>query len=95
MRIVCQQTILMKYRALFVIFEKKKQQSFKIWNCCLLQIIGGTLKVITDSTQEISQYDCKIVDWKVKHQHKQSYLLFKPQLYTLFNSQEHNLNCLK
>ena len=36
MRIVCQQTILMKYHALFVIFEKGK-----IWNCRLLQIIGG------------------------------------------------------
>ena len=29
MRIVCQQTILMKYHALFVIFEKK-QQNFKL-----------------------------------------------------------------
>ena len=41
MRIVCQQTILMKYHALFVIFEK----SGKIWNCRLLQIIGGALRV--------------------------------------------------
>ena len=40
MRIVCQQTILMKYHALFVIFEKSK-----IWNCRLLQIIGGALRV--------------------------------------------------
>ena len=40
MRIVCQQTILMKY-ALFVIFEK----SIKIWNCRLLQVIGGALWV--------------------------------------------------
>ena len=39
MRIVCQQTILMKYHALFVIFEK----SGKILNCRLLQIIGGFL----------------------------------------------------
>ena len=39
MRIVCQQTILMKYHALFVIFEKNS----KIWNCRLLQIIGGAL----------------------------------------------------
>ena len=39
MSIVCQQTILMKYHASFVIFEK----SSKIWNCRLLQIIGGTL----------------------------------------------------
>ena len=33
MRIVCQQTILMKYHALFVIFEKKKkkkQQNLKL-----------------------------------------------------------------
>ena len=29
----------MKYHALFVIFEKKSN----IWNCCLLQIIGGSL----------------------------------------------------
>ena len=41
MRIVCQQTILMKYHALFVIFEK----SSKICNCRLLQIIGGPLRV--------------------------------------------------
>ena len=39
MRIVCQQTILMKYHALFVNFE----QSSKVWNCPLLQIIGGAL----------------------------------------------------
>ena len=36
MRIVCQQTILMKYHALFVVFWK----SSKIINCRLLQIIG-------------------------------------------------------
>ena len=41
MKIVCQQTILMKYHALFVIFEK----SGKIWNCRLLQIIGASLRV--------------------------------------------------
>ena len=41
MRIVCQQTILMKYHALFVIFEI----SSKIFNCRLLQIIGGALWV--------------------------------------------------
>ena len=39
MRIVCQQTILMKY-ALFVIFEKNG----KILNCRLLQNIGGALR---------------------------------------------------
>ena len=44
MRIVCQQTILMKYHALFVIFEK----SGKIWNFHLLQIIGGASRVNTD-----------------------------------------------
>ena len=43
MRIVCQQTILMKYHALFVIFEK----AAKICNCRLLQIIGGALRVKT------------------------------------------------
>ena len=42
MRIVCQQTILMKYHALFVSFEKKNS---KIWNCRLLQIIDGALGV--------------------------------------------------
>ena len=42
MRIVCQQTILMKYHALFVIFEEKNS---KIWNCRLLQIKGGALRV--------------------------------------------------
>ena len=41
MRIICQQMILMKYHALFVIFEK----SSKIFNCRLLQIIGGALRV--------------------------------------------------
>ena len=40
MRIVCQQTILMKY-CLICYFWK----SCKIWNCRLLQIIGGALKV--------------------------------------------------
>ena len=43
LRIVCQQTILVKYQALFVIFE-----SGKIWNCHLLQIKGGTLWVKKD-----------------------------------------------
>ena len=37
-RTVCQQTILMKY-ALFVVLK-----SGKIWNCRLLQIIGGPLR---------------------------------------------------
>ena len=41
MRIVCQQTILIKYHALFVIFEK----SGKICNRLLLQIIGGASSV--------------------------------------------------
>ena len=43
MRIVCQQTIPMKYHALFVNFEK----AAKIFNCTcnLLQIIGGALWV--------------------------------------------------
>ena len=40
-RIVCQQTIIMKYHALFVIFEK----ATKFENCRLLQIIGGALRV--------------------------------------------------
>ena len=40
MRIVCQQTILMKYHALFVTL--KKQQNLKLR---LLQITGGLLRV--------------------------------------------------
>ena len=40
MRIVCQQTILMKYYALFVIFEKTAK--FEIVICCKL---GGALTV--------------------------------------------------
>ena len=43
MRIVCQRTILMKYHALFVIFEKKNSEFF--CNCRLMQIIGGALRV--------------------------------------------------
>ena len=41
MRIVCQQTILMKYHALFVIFEKAA--TFEIVVCC--KKIGDTLRV--------------------------------------------------
>ena len=41
MRIVCQQTILMKYHTLFVIFEK----AAKFENFRLLQIVGGALEV--------------------------------------------------
>ena len=40
MRTVCQQAILIKYHALFVIMKKRK-----VWNCRLLQIIGGALMV--------------------------------------------------
>ena len=39
MRIVCQQTILMKYHALFVIFEKVAKFYWR-----LLQNIGGALR---------------------------------------------------
>ena len=42
MRIVCQQTILMKYHALFFFLKNGK-----IWNCRLLQIIGFALSVNT------------------------------------------------
>ena len=41
MRIVSQQTILMKYHALFVIFEKVAKF---ILNCRLLRIVGGPLR---------------------------------------------------
>ena len=40
MRIICEQTILMKYHALLLFLK-----SGKIWNCRLLQIIGGALWV--------------------------------------------------
>ena len=42
MRIVCQQMILMKYHALFVIFVKVAK--FEIVGCCKLHV-GGTLWV--------------------------------------------------
>ena len=45
MRIVCQQTILMKYHVLFVIFEKAAK--FEIVVCCKLYIVGGALWVKT------------------------------------------------
>ena len=41
MRILCQQTILMEYHALFFIFEK----AAKFLNCRLLQNIGDALRV--------------------------------------------------
>ena len=63
MRIVCQQTILIKYHALFI-------KSGKIWNCRLMQIIGGALLVkfggfiicrkITCSIVHV-QYACQVV----------------------------------
>ena len=46
MRIVCQQTILMKYHAL-LLFLKKRQ----IFNCRLLQIIGDAFRVNTWLTE--------------------------------------------
>ena len=46
MRIVCQQTILMKYHALFVIFEKAAK--FEIVVCCKLYVAlyGLTILII-------------------------------------------------
>ena len=54
MRIICQQTILMKYHALFVAFLKSR----KIWNCRLLQILGGALwiKLILSKIRTKNQY---------------------------------------
>ena len=52
MRIVCQQTILIKYHALFVIFEK----SNTILNCRLLQVIGGTLWVTFEKEEADDTY---------------------------------------
>ena len=43
MRIVCEQTILMKYHVLYVIFWKNG----KIWNCLCCKLIGGALRVKT------------------------------------------------
>ena len=42
MRIVCQQTILMKYNALYAIFENKKQQNLKLSSAakCRWRFIG-------------------------------------------------------
>ena len=61
MRIVCQQTILTKYA--FFYFWK----SCKIWNCRLLQIIGGALRVneltsipSKDILQDISNFLIRI-----------------------------------
>ena len=54
MRIVCQQTILMKYHALFVIFEKNS----KISNCRLLQNIVRALMV---NWQPYISAECTIV----------------------------------
>ena len=51
MRIVCQQTILMKYHALFVIFEKAE----KILNCRLLQNTGGALRVQNRNSKRVLQ----------------------------------------
>ena len=47
MKIVCQQTILMKYHALFVILEKAAK--FEIVVCCKL---GGALRVKTNPLYE-------------------------------------------
>ena len=48
MRIVCQQTILMKYHTLFVIFEKAAK--FEIVVCCKLEmaLYGLTLCILMD-----------------------------------------------
>ena len=57
MRIVCQQMIVMKYHALSVIFEKK---SSKIWNCRLLLIVGGALRV-NDGTIMFLYEQCHVI----------------------------------
>ena len=44
MRIVSQQTILIKYHALFAIFEKKNRQKFEIVVCCKLYVALQGLK---------------------------------------------------
>ena len=54
MRIVCQQTILIKYHALFVIFEKAAK--FEI----LLQTVGGVLRVKTKN--QIGHLEKKILE---------------------------------
>ena len=59
MRIICQQMILMKYHALFVIFEK----AAKLKNYHLLQIIGGILWVkpefvATDTVNVLKLWAC-------------------------------------
>ena len=64
MRIVCWQTILMKYHALCFIFEK----SSKIWNCRLLQIVGGALIMNTIPRWDIEGwlYKCKFVSFDIQ-----------------------------
>ena len=53
MRIACQQTILMKYHAVFFFFKKNS----KIRNCLLLQIIGGAIWVnIWASARDLGTY---------------------------------------
>ena len=47
MRIVCQQTILMKYHALFVIFEKEAK---------FVIVVVGTLRVKIETEEKTSQY---------------------------------------
>ena len=46
----------MKYHALFVIFEK----SGKTFNCRLLQIIGGTIRVNFEKKSSDNEKKCKI-----------------------------------
>ena len=59
MIIIRQQTILMKYHALFVIFEK----AAKIWNCRLLQIIVGALRVNPFQSDVFSEHDtCMLIE---------------------------------
>ena len=55
MRIVCQQTNLMKYHDLYVVFEK----SNTIRNCRLLQMVGGALWVNEqEKTVMVTQTNC-------------------------------------
>ena len=64
MRIVCKQTILIKYHVLFVIFEKAAK--FEIVVC---QIVGGALWVKEDvtvkasDTEMQSKLECKDHEW--------------------------------
>ena len=59
MKIVCQQTILMKYHALFVIFEKAAK--FEIVVCCKLLVALCSLINEKSELYVLRLFDIKII----------------------------------